>query len=451
LPFSLFKARCPVDALTQSWIEFHMQWLVEMFGHERLFKGQPIVVTDLQIPIDTTLKKRSLADDVKQVADRLGMPIGDEIFKRVNKGADITKLGAIDPAQHQLLSRRSIWESHSKYCKNLVVLASTIFLDRYVDVARPEQWYGIAELTGVLLGGGVILANYTLESDHRQVAEHEFRAGSTKHGSMSAIELGYALALFADARGESQPTWSQHLCLDAKRSMTNGLRYIHDHGERYFNRRSIFERRIETDRSRDVSLDHKSDCDSLIALQYHWDYSALSQQQRESLASFIKHPNRHLQRLATEIAGYDRQLVLQLEDELLDLAYSIDKKVRVAALKALSVIELTDESMLALAANLTADSREIVDVTTSIVSEKKEHANLLIPHLTEAMRFWMAKCDFTLVHKISHAMVSIDDNAEAWLFERFSEGDPDFLHLALESYQIARSEQLEWYSSAGGN
>ena len=327
------------------------------------------------------------------------------------------------------------FESQATYCKILVASVAEIFLSQHVKETFEDNFFDwLVELTGVLLGGGILLANYTIHGD-----SNAFSGGNSynleSRGELTSIQLGYALALFANVRDESQPEWSNQLRLDARRSMQMALRYIKRSTHRYFNARSIYEFKTESNQLGDELFASNHDADRYIAMNHHWKWNELNSQQQESLGEMILHHDQKIQCTAMEIACRYPDVIKDCEEELLDLAFSDSIFVRAFALKALTSIELTHDSLKALAANLMHDNAEIVAMASSVVTNRANHATLLIPHLTESMRHWIGKCNFPLVHQISAAIVSIDDNAEAWLFERFGDGDPDFLHLALESYQ----------------
>lgn len=449
MPFSIFKSKSPVGIRDQALIEFDMQWLVERIGHETILRAKMISIADLGIPIpdhskNRDLAKRDLMQDVKSVAELMDVTVDEYSIKKIKSNTQTGLYEGIDPDQKLIFVNKYTWESHATYCKILVLIVADMFLSRHLEKEPGDEHLWHVELTGVLLGGGIILANHTIHGDTNM-----FSGGNDYHlesrGVLTSIQLGYALALFANSRGEHNPKWMSQLRLDAKRSMENALRYIRRHEDRYFNAHSIYENKTSRYQLAGQLMTSAEDADQYIAMSCLWDWSKLSPTQKEQLEDLIRHQDPDIQCLAMAIASEHPDVVKEVEEELLDMSYADNKTVRVLALKALTAIELTHDSMKALSANLVHDNSHIVGMSCWIVANRANHATLFIPHLTEAMHYWISKCNFGLVHDISRAIVSIDDNAEAWLFERFGDGDPDFLHIALESYQNARTELSEQY------
>jgi hypothetical protein len=96
----------------------------------------------------------------------------------------------------------------------------------------PDHEY-LTDLLPTFLGLGVLSANGT-------VYDTSWSDGPTgwslvgKQGYLTSRELGYALALFAFARGEGRPGWERHLRPDAAVPFRAGLRYLRRTGDTLF-------------------------------------------------------------------------------------------------------------------------------------------------------------------------------------------------------------------------
>lgn len=83
------------------------------------------------------------------------------------------------------------------------------------------------------LGVGIFGANATVVDS--TVTDGNWSVFSiSKQGYLSSIVLGYALALFAFARGETRPAWAGHLRADAAATLRAGLRYLRRTGDTLF-------------------------------------------------------------------------------------------------------------------------------------------------------------------------------------------------------------------------
>ena len=91
----------------------------------------------------------------------------------------------------------------------------------------------VTDLLPVFLGTGVFLANATVQSASERYGNW-YWSSISKQGYLSSITLGYALALFAFARGEGRPPWAAHLRTDAAATLRAGLGYLRKTGDSLF-------------------------------------------------------------------------------------------------------------------------------------------------------------------------------------------------------------------------
>lgn len=91
----------------------------------------------------------------------------------------------------------------------------------------------VTDLLPVFLGVGVFGANATVRSKAWHDGNLEWFQIS-KQGYLSSVVLGYALAVFAHARGEDRPAWAADLRPDARETLWAGLRYLGRTGDTLF-------------------------------------------------------------------------------------------------------------------------------------------------------------------------------------------------------------------------
>ncbi len=89
------------------------------------------------------------------------------------------------------------------------------------------------DLLPAFLGVGVFGANATLYEYYVREGNSYGYTFSTQ-GYLTSIVHGYALALFAYARGEAFPAWRHHLRTDARKTLTTGLRFLRKTGDSLF-------------------------------------------------------------------------------------------------------------------------------------------------------------------------------------------------------------------------
>jgi len=102
-----------------------------------------------------------------------------------------------------------------------------------------HEW--ITDLLPVFLGTGIFLANSTLQDSSGYSAGWSWWSMS-RQGYLPSRIFGYAFALFAFVRGETQPSWAEHLRLDARVALHTGLRYLHKTGDSLFHPDTIREK-----------------------------------------------------------------------------------------------------------------------------------------------------------------------------------------------------------------
>src|SRR5262249_40170017 len=91
----------------------------------------------------------------------------------------------------------------------------------------------VTDLLTAFLGFGVIAANQTLEERYESHGNWS-RWTIGRSGYLPAHVFGYALALFAWFRSETQPLWAGALRLDARTALFGGLKFLKKTGDSLF-------------------------------------------------------------------------------------------------------------------------------------------------------------------------------------------------------------------------
>ncbi len=222
-----FSPRCPLGTWEKTWTEVRMRWLAEQFGIDQLL-GAPVVTPTEEFfpdPYDgDAAGARRLLDFL---CGFMGVAPGSVSLEVC---ADVQLPGAAghyDPSGRKTIR---VAESQLGDPERLLAtlaheLAHEILLGRkLLDPNAPDHEL-VTDLLPVFLGVGLFAANATVR------ASAGFSGGWSwwqvaRQGYLPSRVFGYALALFAFARGEDDPAWAVHLRPDAASPLREGLRYL---------------------------------------------------------------------------------------------------------------------------------------------------------------------------------------------------------------------------------
>jgi hypothetical protein len=216
-----------------------------------------------------------------------------------------------------------------------------------------------------------------------------------RHGYLSSRVLGYALALFAWARGECEPGWSDHLRDDARQAMTKGLKYLSKTGD------SVFEPTVALDQRRcsvGQSLDRvraKSPSQRLAALWYlksHGDFSrSVSAAVQRCLCDSDVAVRRASAALIPKLADPDANL----QDDLLDAVRDSDADVRAHAAHAIGEKGFSGPDVeLGLEPLLDDTNRNVLISTATTLARMGVSDELVIEKLGKRFKTALVECNY---------------------------------------------------------
>jgi hypothetical protein len=232
--FAWLKPRCPVSTYDKAWIETRMSWLVERFGLETLLNAPVILPSSDEFPAPWDGSIEQTRALFALIGKWMGVPqhaIDLEVVDDFQLPTALAHYDATDATITQygrpiVRLRRSLLDQPPVLAAALAhELAHDLLLRPghiTCDVPDHEQ---VTDLLPVMLGLGILLANATIFD----MTIREGRASwwlIQRSGYLSSHQLGYALALFARARGEHSPTWSRDLRLDARATLNAGLKFL---------------------------------------------------------------------------------------------------------------------------------------------------------------------------------------------------------------------------------
>jgi len=232
--FFSFAPVCPVNDEERQWLEERFEWLIEEFGIERLRSGTTVLPTTEFF----SGNYHGTEDDVHQillvVARHMDVDPDYVRVKFYTEGPDPIE----GMAREGTLGLYSESEDYGFYDIRINVdslddplgIVSTMAHELgHVRLLGEERIWSeapdhepLTDLTTVFFGLGIFRAN--------SVIREKTNTGSwsiSRSGYLSMNMLGYALALYALARNETNPTWLKHLRPDVRHACRNTIRLKH--------------------------------------------------------------------------------------------------------------------------------------------------------------------------------------------------------------------------------
>ena len=241
-----FSPKCPVESEDKIWIEESMLWLIEEFGRDTLRNATVILPSGEFFPDPFSGEE----GDVRALADRVCGYMGvkpervrlnfftdeDAALRRRVPAGEHSYCGA---AGHYRKRRGdyviSIESSQAGDPTGLVAtIAHELGHARLLGEGRVhpgrEDHEPLTDLLTIFLGMGVFTGNAVFS--FRQWTDAFTQGWQTeRRGYMTEEMFGYALGLFAWARGERTPGWSKYLEGNVSAYFRQGCKYLEKTGD----------------------------------------------------------------------------------------------------------------------------------------------------------------------------------------------------------------------------
>jgi len=238
------RAGCPVQPVEQDWIEQSMSWLLSEFGEQRL-RGGVVLPTDEYFPGTY----RGTEQDVRVVLDRLcehmdieparvRLEHGDgganpELAAHMPVHSESTGAGGL-PEAHRGSSVLTVSNDLLDHPMALVAtlaheLGHVLLLGEHrIPADRPDH-EPLTDLLTVFFGLGIFGANAAFDYSQDMHGRYGYTR-SSRLGYLTEPMYGYALALYAWQRGETNPSWARYLEANPRAFLRRGLRYLAERG-----------------------------------------------------------------------------------------------------------------------------------------------------------------------------------------------------------------------------
>lgn len=234
-----FKPKCPITVDQKEWLEDSMLWLSKELRTDSFCSRPTITPTDEHFPFTYSATRDGANQMLRLVAKYMGIP-GKSVNLRLYTEGD-PELDATLPeisrsragsAGHFNLKKQdgkyqiAIERSGLRDPFGLVAtlsheLGHVILLGGKLVKPTAEDHEFLTDLLTVYYGFGIFTANNAFE----------FRQSSSgwsaaRTGYLTQSMFGYALALYARMKGETNPNWLSHLDKDIRNSYKQSIKYI---------------------------------------------------------------------------------------------------------------------------------------------------------------------------------------------------------------------------------
>ena len=238
-------ATCPVDDSRRVWIERSLRWFVREFG-EFGAQGEVAIPAPEFYPDGYAARPQQIRELFERVCGLMGVkPARVQLVLRKGGRAwsnrDPRFVGRFRSARFGRDRIELDLAEAADPCLLTVVMAHELGHKRLLGegriTTRRRDHELLADLVTVYFGLGVFSAGVAESPGRTAKGWHAFpltehtmsmltEAGDERHlGYLDEREYGYALACWAELRGESNPLWIRHLAPEVRTYMKQGLAY----------------------------------------------------------------------------------------------------------------------------------------------------------------------------------------------------------------------------------
>jgi hypothetical protein len=360
--FSWFRPQSPLPSPEKLWIEQRLSWLVRVFGLERLRSAAVILPTPAFFPDAYQPEPQAVRHLLDRICglmgvdpSRIDLEFLSEREAQIGKRVGDYRGGAreqIRVATSQLQDLPALIATLAHETAHVLLLGD--------GRMTPDEWdhEQVTDLLTVFLGLGVICANSVMRESSKTLGQWHFWRLS-RQGYLSEREYGYALAVFAYARGEANPPWARHLRPNVRSVTVQGLRYLLKTNDSQFRMaEEALDEPARAARRRD-SLKAPSSGARLAALWEFHRAPAAAEAALPEVTQLLKDPDSYVQvEAAWQLAALGPSAAPVLS-ELCEAATSrVNGSLRPAAAAALGRIGQATRPVLSTLIDLLRDERE---------------------------------------------------------------------------------------------
>lgn len=242
---------CPLTPELSKWMEEAYIWLLNEFGKEHLSSKKSLrpVIEDfplqydgsknslyataeiiaMQMDIDiNTINIETYKDGIHEIESDLGFSLYTEVDK--TEGHQFTAgmyFGKNEDGKFDVFIEEKNLKNPEAMVATLAHEFSHIKLLGENRIEENDEY--LTDLTTVVFGLGIFNANNAFNFN-----KNFYSWSSTETGYFKQKEWGYALALFAHQRNETEPDWIKHLVSTLQKDVRNNLLYLNENAAKLF-------------------------------------------------------------------------------------------------------------------------------------------------------------------------------------------------------------------------
>ena len=239
--FKRHRNECPVDEETRIWMENSLIWLMNQFSEEFLLKEKTLTPTDADFPVKLDHTEQSAFETLKIISSQmmidpqsidmnfyhqsplhLNTGFGNTLITKTEEN-ESTTAGLYHGRQEDLRFAISIEYSQFLDIEKLIAtIAHELAHIKIVGEQRlKENDENLIDLTTVFFGLGIFGANAAFKFHSTQNTW-----GYSNQGYFIQQEWGYALALYAYIRNETNPQWLKYVTKNVQSDFKKSMSYI---------------------------------------------------------------------------------------------------------------------------------------------------------------------------------------------------------------------------------
>lgn len=431
-----FSPKPPLISLEKAWVERRMCWLADKFGIDRLLSAKVLLPTDEYFPGLYQGTPDCAQQLFQQLCEHMQISANRFAIEVMPERAISGPIGLLEGENGQSLI--GITESLLHQPEELVahlctllsheLLVGTGFLD-----ADAEDLDWLVELLPVYLGIGIFGAN-------RHVPPHSHDAPITwwrlsTEGYLPPRMFGYAFALFAYARQETNPVWIEHLRLDVSTVVREGMRFLSKKGESLFHPNTAHLKHYPVSES-DLLLQLRGGIAStrIAALHEVTDQQKASPEVVEACIQCLYDKDRFVPGEAADTLASLGQSATEAIPTLIQILSHEDMITRARAARALGQLQAPVEEVLhPFEVLLALEQRAVTQMVAVGLSHYGHDGQPLTKPILRALNTALIECDFESIHLLLASLVQIHPEPLQTIEEYFH--DEELCRMALDSLE----------------
>lgn len=229
------KAECPVEPQLREWIDVRWSWLETEFGREKLQNARVILPRPEFFPDPyqgTEPDARRILDrvcgymDINPATVLLSLyedrnPVFEGNFRQGTAG-----LYHPEGGQYRIwVEVTNLQDPQAMVATMAHELGHVLLLGQGRISPEEEDHEPLTDLLTVYVGLGIFTANSVIHENYWHSGQVSGWSMG-RRGYLDMRALGYALAKFAQARGEDRPPWMRELRLDVRSAFKQTVRFL---------------------------------------------------------------------------------------------------------------------------------------------------------------------------------------------------------------------------------